>query len=171
MFAYDKALAIAEDVVKQLTPFSVRIEIAGSIRRKKDIVGDIEVVVIPKTVIQATLFELPTISAPVKGFIDVVNQWQKVKGSAYGKYTQRLLPEGIKLDVFTATKRNYGLQLSIRTGSAKFSHETLAWGWTNQGYHARNGLLYKDGIEYTFPEEQDLFTFLKIPWVAPENRL
>ena len=42
---YNKALEIAEKTKAQLAPYCERIEIAGSIRRKKPDVGDIEIVV------------------------------------------------------------------------------------------------------------------------------
>ncbi len=44
----DKALEIAERTKKLLAPYCERIEIAGSIRRKKPEVKDIELVAIPK---------------------------------------------------------------------------------------------------------------------------
>jgi DNA polymerase/3'-5' exonuclease PolX len=172
VFPLEEALPIAERVKDQLAPFCKRIEIAGSIRRRKEIVGDIEVVAIPKIIVQGSFFkDVPAKYEPIKGFVEVVNQWERIKGLATGKYTQRLLSEGIKLDLFMATQKNWGLQFAIRTGSAKFSHEILAWNWVKQGYYAKNGLLYKDGTEYSFYEEIELFRFLKIPWVDPEKRM
>lgn len=45
---HSTALVIAEKIKAQLAPHCDRIEIAGSIRRKKPEVKDIEIVVIPK---------------------------------------------------------------------------------------------------------------------------
>lgn len=39
---------IAQDVVGQLRPHCYRAELAGSVRRGKNLIGDIEVVAIPK---------------------------------------------------------------------------------------------------------------------------
>jgi DNA polymerase/3'-5' exonuclease PolX len=144
--------------------------VCGSVRRKKYLVGDIEIVVTPKTACQG-LFEHPEDNLPIKGFIDTVNQWSKVKGEPTGKYTQRILREGIKLDLFIANEKNYGMIVAIRTGSASFSFKQLAATWVKQGYHAKGGLLYKDNIEYTFPEEEDVFKFLGIPFIKPEDRI
>ncbi len=88
-----KTLQIAEKVKAQLAPHCERIEIAGSIRRKKPDVGDIEIVAIPKPY-NIGLFE--------SGIATIVKQWEKVKGELPCKYTQRILPEGIKLDLFFA---------------------------------------------------------------------
>lgn len=62
----DKALEIAERIKELLAPYSERIEIAGSIRRKKPEVKDVELVAIPKPY-DVGLFE--------SGIATVVNQW------------------------------------------------------------------------------------------------
>lgn len=95
-FAYNEAHSIAVRVLELLRPHCIRCEIAGSIRREKSEVRDIEIVAIPKPY-QTGLFQ--------DGIAEIVSQWQKVKGELeYGKtkYTQRILPEGIKLDLFFA---------------------------------------------------------------------
>ena len=66
-----KAYKIAQQLVHVLKPHCARIEIAGSIRRMKAQVGDIEIVCIPKPY-ETGLFE--------SGFAKVVNQWPKIKG-------------------------------------------------------------------------------------------
>src|SRR5690348_6628702 len=129
---YSKAKSIAEKIVSELKPHCERIEIAGSIRRKKPEVKDIEIVAIPKRY-EIGLFET--------GIATVVNQWQKVKGELPCKYTQRILPEGIKLDLFFAEHENWGLIFAIRTGSAEYSHKVLAAGWVKAGYQSRDGYL------------------------------
>src|SRR5690348_10860398 len=104
----EEALKIAERVKAQLEPYCHRIEIAGSIRRKKPEVKDIEIVAFPKHY-ETGLFE--------SGIATVVNQWSKVKGDLdfdKCKYTQRILPEGIKLDLFFAREFNWGYIYAIR---------------------------------------------------------
>ena len=156
-----QALSIAEKVKKQLAPFCDRIEIAGSIRRKKPEVKDIEIVAIPKP-FETGLFE--------SGIATVVNQWEKVKGELPCKYTQRILPEGIKLDLFFAERANWGLILAIRTGSAEYSHKVLATEWVKRGYKSEGGYLTTNGHAVALHEEQDLFKRLGLPYVAPEKR-
>jgi DNA polymerase/3'-5' exonuclease PolX len=103
-------------------------------------------------------------------FVEAVDQWKKVKGKPSGKYTQRSLPEGIKLDLFMADKNNWGLILAIRTGSARFSHKELANRWVAAGYTSRSGMLTKGDKTIPLPEEKDLFDLLKMPWVHPRER-
>jgi len=163
-YSYSEAKAIADNVLLLLKPYCYRIEIAGSIRREKEIIGDIEIVAIPKPY-QTGLFQ--------DGIADVVNQWEKVKGELeYGKtkYTQRILPEGIKLDLFFAEQGNWGLIFAIRTGSADYSHKVLANGWVKRGYKSEGGYLQKDGKLYDVQEEKDLFERIGIEYVEPKFR-
>jgi hypothetical protein len=45
-----QAVTIAEEVCTTLRPFCARLEVAGSIRRRRDSIGDLELVAIPKMV-------------------------------------------------------------------------------------------------------------------------
>jgi DNA polymerase/3'-5' exonuclease PolX len=159
-----RAKATAEEVVKILSPHCERIEIAGSIRRGKGFVKDIEIVAIPKPY-ETGLFE--------SGIAAVVNQWEKVKGTLdyeRCRYTQRILPNGIKLDLFFANKENWGLILAIRTGSAEYSYKVLATTWVKFGYRSEAGKLMQGNRVIPIPEETDLFELLKIPYTEPKNR-
>lgn len=155
---YWDALAIAEKVKAMLAPHCERIEIAGSIRRKKLDVKDIEIVAIPKPY-DTGLF--------ASGIATVVGRWQKVKGELPCKYTQRILPEGIKLDLFFAEKRNWGLIYAIRTGSADYSHHILATGWVKAGYKSEGGFLMSNGHQVAVLEEEDLFQRIGILLFTP----
>jgi DNA polymerase/3'-5' exonuclease PolX len=156
-----QALAIAENIKSQLAPHCARIEIAGSIRRKKLEVKDIELVLIPKPY-ETGLF--------ASGIASVINQWEKVKGELPCKYTQRILPEGIKVDIFIAEPGNWGLIFAIRTGSADYSHKVLANAWAARGYKSVEGYLHVGNKKYECHEEIDLFNRLSIPYLEPEFR-
>lgn len=158
---YKEALEIAQKVKALLSPHCERIEIAGSIRRKKPDVKDIEIVAIPKP-FDVGLFE--------SGIATIVNGWQKVKGELPCKYTQRILPEGINLDLFFAERGNWGLIYAIRTGSADYSHKVLATEWVKRGYKSEGGYLFANGKQIAVPEEEDLFKRIGVPFVAPELR-
>ena len=158
----DAATAIANRIREALAPHCYRCEIAGSIRRKKPDVGDIEIVAIPKPY-DTDLFE--------SGIATVINRWPAVKGILPCKYTQRIHPEGIKVDFFFARPENWGLIFAIRTGSADYSHRVLAVGWVRQGYHSEDGMVTrKDGAPVPCCDERDLFRIAGVPWTEPENR-
>ena len=152
----EEARRIALKYLNILKPYCTRIEIAGSIRREKPEVKDIEIVAIPGN---------------LEGFAREVNKLQKVKGEPTGKYTQRILPEGIRLDLFIANEKNWGLIFAIRTGSADFSHKTLACSWVKKGYHSVNGMLIdKYGNEVEVRKEEELFKLIGISYISPERR-
>jgi len=159
----------AEEAAAHLSPWCSRIEIAGSIRRCKLDVKDIEIVCIPKTLVEPDgLFDTKIVRHPC--FIRAVNDWRKVKGDPDGKYTQRVLPCGLNLDLFTATEDNWGLILGIRTGSADFSHRKLACGWVANGYKSIGGMLHRDGEPVPVRTERELFEICGVPYVRPVER-
>jgi DNA polymerase/3'-5' exonuclease PolX len=163
-YSLPEAQKIAEEVLEELRPHCERIEIAGSIRRKKSTAGDVEIVAVAKPYATG-IFE--------DGLAKIVNKWAKVKGElVYGlcKYTQRILPCGMKLDLFFATPENFGSIFAIRTGSADYSHKVLARGWTANGYKSEGGILIRNGEKFNVPEEKDLFRMAGVKWVPPEDR-
>jgi DNA polymerase/3'-5' exonuclease PolX len=135
---YMSARAIAEQTRTALAPYCERIEIAGSLRRRKPQVKDIELVAIPRRV-PTGLFGDELVPDP--DFCAVVNQWRKVKGEPTGLYTQRMLPGGLALDLFLADSDNWGLQLAIRTGSWQFSKYLLDTCCKRTEYRSKDGRL------------------------------
>lgn len=100
-----KAEKWAKRVVEILAPHCERIEIAGSIRRKKSEIADIEIVCIPKR--ESDMFGAP--AEVCEGFTKAINQWKSVRGDADGRYTQRILPntDGFTVDIFIADNDNW----------------------------------------------------------------
>jgi DNA polymerase/3'-5' exonuclease PolX len=148
-----EALSLAEEALNALAPHCERIEIAGSVRRMKPDVKDIEICAIPRMV-PAGLFGDTLEVDPA--FCATVNQWPKVKGEPTGKYTQRVLPGGMKLDLFIATADNWGWQLALRTGSADFNQRVMLPALKARGYVLDEGAIWRDGQVVPTPEETDL---------------
>lgn len=186
-----RAREIAEQLREELAPFCERIEVAGSIRREKKEVGDIELLVIPKqkpwSPPSAGLFgeqeKKPlALNTPIKEYIQAVEKYEAIRGSASGLYTARRIPLEepdehtgrlmIKLDLFVAFPGNWGTQLAIRTGSAEFSHRILATGWVKQGYSSEHGFLFwgKQKEPTLVREEKELFRMINTKFVEPKNR-
>jgi DNA polymerase (family 10) len=150
-------------VVGQLRPHCHRAELAGSVRRGKDLIGDIEVVAIPKP------YDIGLLKY---GLPEVVDQWELVKGKLMPgktKYTQRILPCGIKLDLFLVNESNFGYHYTIRTGSAAYS-KWLAQRWVKKGFNGVGGNLTRDGEIVPVPSEKEFYRLLDLKWVAPRFR-
>jgi DNA polymerase/3'-5' exonuclease PolX len=154
---------IAVGVMLQLEPDCEVISLAGSLRRQRPTIGDIEIVCVPKAYDASPLF--------CSGIARVVNQWPKVKGELPCRYTQRILSEGIRLDLFMVHLDGYGLQRAIRTGSADWCRTVLAPAWVRAGYHSEGGLLRRaDGSLVPCRTEPELFTLIGLRWVDPQDR-
>lgn len=153
-----QAQALAEQLKAELQPYCKRIEIAGSIRRQKDICNEIELVCLPKIIPVTTgLFE--------DDFARTVNKYQKIKGELDGKYTQRQVPLGndnfVKLNLFIANADNWGYLMVTRTSSSSFN-KWLGERWQKRGYLCKNGMLWQNGKAIKLREEKELFKLLKV---------
>lgn len=165
---YNDILPIAQRLRAALAPNCERIELAGSLRRRKPLVGDIELVAIPCR---------PTdlLGAPLTGptyldrFLDdravhFTKRGEKYQQFAYGRYT---------VDLFLATPATWGSIFTIRTGSADFSrwlvtaqpHGAAPWGLVFQG-----GRLHAHGRPLATPEEVDVFHALGLAYLEPNHR-
>lgn len=194
---HSKAYQIAKNIITELAPYCPEgfCNIAGSLRRKKPDVKDIEIVALPKTIEQQYgLFDTILVRHP--DFITKVNGLGKIiKGSPEeGRYVQIELSDGLKLDLFIPQEYDYWRQFVIRTGSADYvkSHIAAAWsklGWcgTEDGLreiHSCEAKYDKQGKltkwVYTakfypirppvWKSEKDFFEWLSVPYVEPENR-
>jgi DNA polymerase/3'-5' exonuclease PolX len=163
-FPLIEAKKIAEDILEQLKPHCERIEIAGSIRRNKSDIGDVDLVMIPKN------YETGLFST---GISTILDNFEKVKGDLiYGQTRNaiRIHPKGLKLDCYFCESDNYGLIKTIRTGSENFNRTILIPAINRAGYRSRDGhLTFEDEIiEVT--EEENLFKLIRLGYVEPEKR-
>ena len=172
-----KAERIAAVIVADLAPFCDRIQVAGSVRRRKEVVGDIEFVAIPRYV-PAGLFGDCTANL-LWEHLHASDAYRFTKGDhPAGRYYQLALlrDAGVQLDLFLAQPDNWGLTLLVRTGSAAFSTALLARWKRRQGIgRAQPGsvdgrLVTGDGRAVPVPEEETVFQLLGLQPVPPERR-
>lgn len=97
----EKAQAIANQVKDKLASYCEKIEIAGSIRRRRPWVNDIDIVLIPKNQGQLA-YQLQMLGRPKLGGMRII----RVE-----------LASGLMLDVYIATPETFATLLLIRTGS------------------------------------------------------
>lgn len=173
-----EALPVASRLADLLRPACRRIEVAGSIRRRRAEVGDIEIVAIPKIEeievprAQLGLFgEQPTEKKSVNRLWEAVHRLNVLHLKGGDKY-QQFVFDGLKVDLFTCAEGNWGWALLVRTGSDNFSR-FIAGRLNDNGYTSRDfwiesrwGSLKK--IET--PAEEDVFNLAKQPFLSPEKR-
>lgn len=163
------AKKIADDVVNKLRPCSERIMIVGSIRRQAREITDIDVVVIPRRDHKTDMFGQPAEEVVVDEFLHTVNSWTKIRGEGTGKYTQRLLPEMMKLELNIARPENFANLVLIRTGDADFTQKMMIRA-RKLGFEQRDGLLYDGDKVVELIDESDYFRVLNLPFIIPEKR-
>lgn len=144
MISHANAKQLAVQVGNKLLPFCDRLNIAGSIRRGKAEVHDIEIVCQPKRIKvgMVDLFGEDTRKEEVNAdFVKVVlNLGKVIKGKPDGRMMQIEIkspyegPNTIMLDLFMPQAHDYMRQYAIRTGSADYSHKVIAAGWLKLGW-------------------------------------
>jgi len=172
-----EANSIANSVLKHIMPALDRAEIAGSIRRQKEIVGDIEIVAI-STQRDRLLTLLSDVGQHIKPGVPGVVPWGPKPDA---KYLRVRLQEGMNLDLFMASPENWGGLFLMRTGSGSGPDGNSFNGFT-PGIFSRwkklsGGGRMTDcmptmptGEQLWIPEEQDFFDLLEMNFVPPPER-
>ena len=171
-----EVLPIADSFVEKFKPFCEKIEICGSIRRKKSMVGDIEILCIPKKIKvpvspQYSLFgddEYTEITDPI--LMEIIRDYKILRGNLNGgKIVSFETPDDIQVDVFTAMPMNYGYIKILRTGSAEYNMSFILPRLKQRGYKM-NGFVFKDGIMVPTPDELDIYKLIDSDFHLPEDR-
>ena len=189
-----EARKIAIDICYLLQPHCSKINIAGSIRRKKPEVKDIEIVCSPNIYVASDLFGNALQSQRSAAFAQVANSLGRIiKGdAAAGRYMQIELSNKLKLDLFIPDEADFYRQLAIRTGSADYSHQAIAGAWKKLGWCGSDlglrrisdciELRQTDGkskwkcinqngeLPPVWKSEEDFFYWLNVKYLAPEKR-
>lgn len=168
----EKARAIAEELKELLAPVCEQIEIAGSIRRRKPDVGDIELLCIPRFEADINLLDKEV------GWLmrnQVFDHRRNKRGSiVYGPKNKLLLhkPSGIGVDIFSTAEECWPVALVVRTGG-KSTNMEIATRAIERGmrFHAYGrGFTRADGSELVCRSEQDVFRAVGLRYPEPWER-
>ncbi len=191
--ALAEATALAKEVRDMLAPHCQRIEVAGSIRRCNPDVGDIELIVIPKTEAQA---QTDMFGEPVGDLVDVLHgavlglidagvfgpRLNKLGRRSIGPDLKWLIYKNFALDIYAATIETWAVTMAIRTGPAEFSHRLVTTkrqgglcpdylhfqGWRVCANRALDDPWHN--APHETPEEIDVFHALGYEWLEPTLR-
>jgi DNA polymerase/3'-5' exonuclease PolX len=184
-----EAKQVARDFVDVLHDVCERLVVAGSLRRRKPYVKDVEILFVPKfssaAQVRSDFFIAPPAPAPVnlaertiQTLLDarLIAPRPNVNGiNAWGP-TNKLavhVPSGMRVDLFTATPENFFNYLVCRTGGERNNVEICeaanrkGWKWNPYG----SGFTSLTTIaKHIVTSERDVFDFVGIPYCQPWER-
>lgn len=177
----EDALLLAMEWQAKLAPFCERIEIAGSVRRCKAEVHDIELVAIPQT---TELVEMVDLFSQRITQVNLLEQaiWSLAQAGDHftllkngPRMKQLKLSQGITLDLFIVLPpAQWGVIFTLRTGPADLSHWLVtkkSFGGGLPSYlKVRDGVLWNGDQAINTPEEADFFREIGVEMVSPVHR-
>jgi len=158
------ALSLIDGLYAALPPNTIeRIEVAGSLRRWKETIGDVDILCVSDqpAVVMAAFQRLPQVH-------DVTHAGE-TKSSV-------ILANGLQVDLRVVEGRCWGAALQYFTGSKEHNVPirdlTLRRGWSLNEYclTATGSGEAPAGEERYFDTEAELYAFLGLDWVPPELR-
>ena len=160
-------LPIAQHIVDVLGDYCQRIEIAGSLRRERPLVGDIELVAIPQY--EKDLFGIADLSR------NLLKHFLVQKGVNMPKFGDKYIQfmyGSHKVDLFMPTPETWGSIFTLRTGSHEFNMWLMTVRSGQVGVRFEDGRLLRryNGELIPTPEESDVFEHLKLEVVPPNMR-
>lgn len=151
----ERAKKIAEKVLERVSPYCSKIEVAGSVRRGKPQVNDIDFVLIPS---------------------DPWNLTHEIMGlgpsTAAGDKLKRVKFDDVQVDFYYATPETWATLLLIRTGS-KESNIRLASLAKKKGWRlaaSGDGLFNEKGQRIAGDSEESIFEALGLLYLEPWQR-
>ena len=157
---------LAFKIFGAIEPYCVKAEIAGSIRRCKDTVNDIDIVVEPKPQCWIKLIK------EIRREFDAITEKQGQKlATLYVPFASKQGRGHVQVDLYRASKNTWGILLLIRTGSAEYNIY-LAKLAIRKGYRLAysKGLLNEKGEVIASKTERDVFQALELDYISPQDR-
>ena len=193
-FPLAAALSLADEMMlpsgHNLGAACVKWQIAGSIRRKKPLVSDIEIIFIPRLravpppQLELGMDDLPSIPLMVSLMDERLNELMRKgilamrkssSGSTMCGPLVKLLvhvPTEIPIDFFACTLPTWTTTLVCRTGG-KDSNTELAGRANRLGFTWNPGGVgftrLSDGVEFPISTEEEAFRFVGLPFLPPEK--
>ena len=152
-----------------------RIEVAGSLRRRRSEIGDLELVAIPKNALYHQLDDL--LSKQAIRHTDPKRWGLKYRSfvSAVSVVNSVRLEEDVQIDLaLQPDPATWGVNFLLRTGSAEFSRKMVTprgeGGFMPDHYRVEDARLKAGATVLDTPEEEDVFRLYGIDYVLPPQR-
>ena len=149
---YGKAIKVARRVVEALEPFCDKVAVCGSLRRMRPIVGDVDVIAVPKE---------------QGGALEAI---KRLGGTAVN-VSGWLLLDGVSVDIGFVSGEAWGAALCHSTGPKEENVRLRAIARARGLKLSQKGLLRRDtGEMVAGAKEEEVYAALDEPYVPPEWR-
>lgn len=166
-----EARKVANELFVLLSPHCERLTIAGSLRREKPEVKDIELVAQPRQSVQ-TGKEVNELLVWTDELVASKVIEKDPEHDRWGKKYRRFLFGGMKVDLFMVTPpAQWGVIELLRTGSWEFNVRMFGL-LRKAGYRVQDGHVIDMATEQVIDTytEHDVFRLAGIEWVHPRDR-
>ena len=184
------AVEIAKRFVALIEDYTDQLIVAGSLRRRLAMIGDVEIVCVPKAGVDLVetvgLFgseierrDVDLLGRRMNELLEAgaVSKRLDANGSPrWGPTLKYVVFEGARVDLFCPSAERFGLILAIRTGPWQLSR----WFVTQKSKRGAlpDHLIVRDGwVHYRVsgqrietPDEESFFSLLGLPWIPPQER-
>ena len=154
----ERAEKIAEAVIAKLKPYCTKIEVAGSIRRKRPRVHDVDIVLIP--------------SDPWNLHGEILGLCRPFPARMSGSKIMSINVDGNQVDLYFADESTWATLMLIRTGS-KENNIRLCSTAKKKGWHLAangDGLFDETGKRIAGDTEASIYEALELKYQRPEER-
>ena len=174
-----EALRVARHLVALLSPACAQIEIAGSLRRGRPEVSDVEIVAAP-ILVEAPRSDLfappPMVAGPLEAVLSdlaaagrlIAHPTRPASGDRYKRLW--VARAELQVDLFLVRPpAEWGPILAIRTGPADYS-EAAVTALRARGLRCAEGAIWRDRERIPCPDEARFFDLCGMPLLPPERR-
>jgi len=164
---------LAAKILETISTFCVRVEVAGSFRRGKQTINDLDIVVQP-----TAAFGFSSWLKIIKAMRDTFNAITEKQGdklaTLYLPFTSQKIglgPGHIQVDFYNAEAATWGVLLLVRTGSKEHNVKLCNLA-ISKGLRLKYsvGLLNEAGHVVAGRTEEEVFAALGLPFVEPNER-
>ena len=167
-FHYSLVILIYLAVADKIEDKCIRFEMAGSMRRREEMVGDLEILYIPKP------GEDPVAEMVEAGFLTY--RLDKAGRRTFGRWNKYLIHRGanVPIDFFQSTEENWGRDLLIRTGPKLFNLKVMGrlqkMGMSGHASPSSHAVTNRKGEKVNVATEDEFFRILGWNYIQPHLR-
>ena len=157
---------LAFKILQTIEPMCEKAQIAGSIRRRKGAINDIDIVVQPRADFWLTIKR-----TVINEFDAVVEKQGDKLVTLYVPFASRQGQGHVQVDLYRASESTWGILLLVRTGSKEHNVHLCNLAISKgQRLLYSQGVVDKEGRVIAGKTEEEVFEALGLPYIIPKER-